>query len=261
MTKKNLAQKSSQVVLRAALPPNRLAIIVILALVVAGLGLRKYASCRSVQANRLVEIANTEASPAAAANGFAPTVENKNPPTGSAPAGMAWIPGGEFSMGAQDPPTNDAVGMQATVDSRPIHRVYVDGFWMDKTDVTNAEFAKFVKATGYVTVAERKPRAEDYPGAPPENLVAGSVVFSPPDHPVGFGRSLSMVVVRSRCGLAASLRSPQQHPGKVGLSGRAGSVRRCCGFCEMGWETIADRGRVGIRGAGRPHGQTVCLGR
>jgi len=97
---------------------------------------------------------------------------------------MAWIPGGEFSMGAQDPPGNDAVGMQATLDSRPIHRVYVDGFWMDETDVTNAQFAKFVKATRYVTVAERKPKAEDFPGAPPENLVAGSVVFSPPDHPV-----------------------------------------------------------------------------
>jgi formylglycine-generating enzyme required for sulfatase activity len=78
----------------------------------------------------------------------------------------------------------DDVGMKATLDSRPVHRVYVDGFFMDKTDVTNAQFAKFVEATQYVTVAERKPRAEDYPGAPPENLVAGSVVFSPPDHPV-----------------------------------------------------------------------------
>jgi len=85
-------------------------------------------------------------------------------------------------MGAQDPPIMDDVGMQATRDSRPIHRVYVNGFWMDKTDVTNEEFAKFVKATRYVTVAERKPKAEDYPGAPPENLVAGSVVFTPPDH-------------------------------------------------------------------------------
>jgi sulfatase modifying factor 1 len=74
--------------------------------------------------------------------------------------------------------------MQATVDSRPIHRVYVDGFWMDKTDVTNAEFARFVKATNYVTVAERKPNAKDFPDAPPENLVAGAVVFSPPDHMV-----------------------------------------------------------------------------
>ena len=89
-------------------------------------------------------------------------------------------------MGAADPFGNDKndVGMHATGDSRPIHQVYVDGFWIDKTEVTNEQFAKFVKATGYVTIAERKPRPEDYPGAPPENLVAGSVVFSPPDHAV-----------------------------------------------------------------------------
>jgi formylglycine-generating enzyme required for sulfatase activity len=98
---------------------------------------------------------------------------------------MVWIPGGEFSMGAGIPSNrNDSVGMQATEDSRPVHRVYVDGFWMDRTEVTNAQFAAFVRATGYVTVAERTPRAEDFPGAPAENLVAGSVVFSPPDHAV-----------------------------------------------------------------------------
>ena len=97
---------------------------------------------------------------------------------------MVWIPGGEFSMGAQDPPDMNMVGMQATKDSRPIHRVYVDSFFMDKTDVTNAQFAEFVKATGYVTVAEKTPRAEDYPDAIPGNLVAGGVVFSPPDHAV-----------------------------------------------------------------------------
>jgi formylglycine-generating enzyme required for sulfatase activity len=61
---------------------------------------------------------------------------------------------------------------------------------MDRTDVTNAEFAKFVKATGYITVAERKPRAEDYPGVPAENLVAGAVVFSAPDHAVPLGNHL-----------------------------------------------------------------------
>ena len=121
----------------------------------------------------------------AGSEGFLPTVENRAPPPGPAPQDMVWIPGGEFSMGAQDPADmNDAVGMQATLDSRPIHRVYVDGFWIDKTEVTNAQFAAFVKATGYMTVAERTPLAEDFPGAPPENLVAGSVVFSPPDHPV-----------------------------------------------------------------------------
>ena len=88
---------------------------------------------------------------------------------------MIWVPGGEFWMGSNEPSFGDA---------RPWHKTYVDGFWMDKTEVTNAEFARFVKATGYVTVAERKPRAEDFPTAPPENLVAGSVVFTPPDHPV-----------------------------------------------------------------------------
>ncbi len=94
---------------------------------------------------------------------------------GAAPAGMVWIPAGEFWMGVEHP---------KMADSRPVHRVAVDGFWVDKTEVTNAQFAEFVKATNYVTVAERTPKAEDFPGAPPENLVAGSVVFVPPDHDV-----------------------------------------------------------------------------
>jgi len=115
---------------------------------------------------------------------FGHTIPNTKALPAKAPQGMALIPGGEFSMGAQNPPDMDDVGMKATLDSRPVHRVYVDGFFMDKTDVTNAQFAAFVKATGYVTIAERKPRAEDYPGAPPENLIAGSVIFAPPDHPV-----------------------------------------------------------------------------
>jgi sulfatase modifying factor 1 len=122
----------------------------------------------------------------ALAGGFQPTRENGNGPHGVAPEGMVWIPGGEFSMGAANPVGRDLnqVGMHATDDSRPIHRVYVDGFWIDKTEVTNRQFEKFVKATGYVTVAERTPTPEEFPSAPPENLVAGSVVFSPPDHPV-----------------------------------------------------------------------------
>ena len=116
--------------------------------------------------------------------GFQATIENHAPSPGPPPKGMVWVPGGEFSMGASDPPGRDDLGMKATWDARPIHRVYVDGFYMDRRDVTNAQFAEFVGATGYVTVAERAPRAEDFPGAPPENLFAGSVVFSPPNHAV-----------------------------------------------------------------------------
>ncbi len=115
---------------------------------------------------------------------FGPTVANTAAAPGDAPAGMVWIPGGEFSMGCRDPRNLPAGGPDAMPDARPIHRVYVDGFWMDETEVTNEQFAKFVDATGYRTVAEIPPRQEDYPQAPPENLVAGSVIFTPPDHPV-----------------------------------------------------------------------------
>lgn len=74
-------------------------------------------------------------------------------------------------MGSDDPQFPDA---------RPWHRVRVDGFSIDKTLVTNAEYEAFVRATGYLTVAEQVPNAKDYPGASPEKLVAGSIVFAPP---------------------------------------------------------------------------------
>jgi len=119
----------------------------------------------------------------AAEDGFAPTVENKGKPPGQPPLGMVWIPGGEFSMGStgksQEESCPSVCNTVTVIDARPVHRVYVDGFWMDATDVTNNEFAKFVKATRYVTVAERVPTKEQFPTAPPENLVAGSVVFTP----------------------------------------------------------------------------------
>ena len=69
-------------------------------------------------------------------------------------------------------------------EERPSHRVTVDGFWMDCTPVTNARFAQFVGATGHVTFAEVVPKAEDYPGALPDQLFAGSLVFVKPDGPV-----------------------------------------------------------------------------
>ena len=77
-----------------------------------------------------------------------------------------------------------------TRDTQPIHRVQVDGFWMDRTEVTNEQFEKFVKATGYITVAERTPTQEEFPTAPPENLVAGSTIFTPTDQPVPLNNHL-----------------------------------------------------------------------
>jgi formylglycine-generating enzyme len=167
-----------------AAPATRAPLRLIVGIIVLFLGIAgwKTVATRSPNADSIVAAATPV--PLPPTTNFIPTIPNTTPAPDSAPEGMAWIPGGEFSMGVQNAPDMNEVGMQATTDSQPIHRAYVDGFWMDKTDVTNEEFAKFAKSTGYVTVAERKPRAEDFPGAPPENLVAGSVVFSPPDHAV-----------------------------------------------------------------------------
>ena len=115
---------------------------------------------------------------------FEPTVESNIPPPGPAPEGMVWIPGGEFSMGSDDPRGAICGGPDAMPDARPIHRVYIDGFWMDKSEVTNEQYEKFARATGYVTVAERTPTQAEFPNAPPENLVAGSTIFTPTPEPV-----------------------------------------------------------------------------
>lgn len=110
---------------------------------------------------------------------FKPTIENKNKPSGKAPEGMVWIPGGEFSMGSNVEDESLCSIKGVTKDAAPIHRVYVDGYYMDQTEVTNDQFEAFVKATGYVTLAEKAPTHEEYPDAPLENLVAGSAVFTP----------------------------------------------------------------------------------
>jgi len=87
---------------------------------------------------------------------------------------MIWISGGTFRMGSDKHYAEEA----------PVHRVTVDGFWMDRTPVTNAQFRAFVRATGYRSFAEIPPDPKDYPGALPEMLRAGSLVFMPPGHPV-----------------------------------------------------------------------------
>jgi formylglycine-generating enzyme len=98
----------------------------------------------------------------------------------SSPAGMKLIGGGEFSMGGVNPVGMQGGGHEQMDDARPVHRVSVGPFFMDATEVTNRQFAAFVKATGYITVAEQKPTREEFPTAPEENLVAGSLVFTAP---------------------------------------------------------------------------------
>src|SRR3954452_1088166 len=92
------------------------------------------------------------------------------PSAPEAVAGMVWVPGGSFGMGSDD----------FYPEERPVRSVQVGGFWIDAHPVTVAEVRRFVKATGYVTVAERPPRAADYPDANPALLGPGSLVFQRP---------------------------------------------------------------------------------
>src|SRR5262249_23234069 len=93
-----------------------------------------------------------------------PFINPASPPV-PAPQGMVWVPGGRFWMGDE-----------LFADARPVHLVYVDGFWMDQTEVTNAQFAEFVRQTGYVTVAEQQPDPAEFPDVPPQELAPFSLV-------------------------------------------------------------------------------------
>src|SRR3954468_23076714 len=99
------------------------------------------------------------------------TPDSPAAPVGKPPfRDMVWIPGGTFRMGSQ----------KHYPEERPVHRVTVDGFWIDKFPVTNARFRWFVETTGHTTFAEIPPNPADYPGALPEMLYAGSLVFVKP---------------------------------------------------------------------------------
>lgn len=121
---------------------------------------------------------------AVAANSRKAKIDISSYPAKPWPFGMVWIPGGSFVMGGQ--------GTSARADEYPVHTVRVDGFWMDKTEVTNDEFAKFVADTGYVTTAERKPNRDELKRQLPEGtaipsddqLKPGSLVFTPTNAPV-----------------------------------------------------------------------------
>ena len=142
-----------------------------------GVGLAAFAAVFAV-----TRVLNAPRDPRAVSNSVAkqPTGE---PPAAAVP-GMVRISGGEFTMG-----TDSELGWP---DEKPAHRVRVDGFWIDETEVTNSEFAAFVEATGYVTTAEKIPSVEEIlaqlpPGTPApsqDKLVAGSLVFTMTDGPV-----------------------------------------------------------------------------
>jgi len=128
------------------------------------------------------------------------------------PAGMVWIPGGEFVMGS--------VSEIARADEKPVHKVKVDGFWMDATEVTNEEFQRFVDATGYVTTAEQKPKMADViaqlpPGSPPppaENLTAGALVFVPPKHDEWWWQWVPGANWQHPQGSGSSIKGLEKHP-------------------------------------------------
>lgn len=98
------------------------------------------------------------------------------------PEGMVWITGGSFWMGCADPDMSDA---------HPIHRVAVSSFWIDQTDVTNEQFARFVRATGYITTAERPLDPKNFPSASAADLLPTGIVFSLPDHPLDLSDPLA----------------------------------------------------------------------
>jgi len=126
----------------------------------------------------------------------------------SAESDMVWIPGGEFQMGSD----------RHYPEERPVHGVAVHAFWMDRYLVTNAEFERFVAATGHATFAELPPDPADYPGAVPELLYPGSLVFVKPSGPVdrfqigNWWQFMRGADWRHPRGPASSLEGLQQHP-------------------------------------------------
>src|ERR1043166_3482219 len=120
---------------------------------------------------------------------------------------MVWIPSGSFEMGSE----------AAYPDERPLHKVTVDGFWLDRTEVTNEEFARFVRATAYVTVAEQQPNPKLYPDALPEKLVPGSLVFKPRadsslEQPFSWWKYVPGANWRHPEGPESSLEGREKHP-------------------------------------------------
>jgi sulfatase modifying factor 1 len=171
-----------------------------------------------------------------------------------APPGMRWVPPGEFLMGSDVGPRNEG----------PAHRVRLAGFWIDAHEVTNAEFRRFVEATGYVTTAERAPDWEVLkrqlpPGTPrpsDEVLVPGSLVFTPPDGPVplddprGWWRWVPGACWKHPEGPGSSIAGREDHPVVQVSWDDAAAYARWAGKrlpTEAEWEYAARGGRGGER--------------
>jgi formylglycine-generating enzyme len=162
---------------------------------------------------------------------------------------MVWIEGGEFRMGSEVHYPEEA----------PAHRVRVNGFFIDPCPVTNRQFASFVGATGYRTVAERVPNPADYPGALPHMLKPGSLVFRKTRDPVDL-RAISNwwhwtpgAYWRHPEGKGSSVAGRRIIPSCSCIGGRRG-------LRQLGGQGLADRGRMGIRRARRIGRRRIRLG-
>lgn len=142
------------------------------------------------------------------------------------PGERVAIPAGEYVIG----------GPVRNPEERPERTVTTPGFDIDAHEVTNAQFAAFVEATGYVTIAERQPDPADYPDIDPALLEPGSAVFG-----VDAGTGI-LVALRAGCELASPGGAGQRYRGPRGLSGRPCRLCRCARLCRLGWRRSAGRG-------------------
>ncbi len=165
-------------------------------------------SCKEKPGNETVALANTVKAKCAACKSPSSRAALLNASyktsdvveTASNQKEMVLIKGGTFQMGSDNFP-----------DSKPVHAVTINSFYMDEHEVTNAQFAQFVKATGYKTVAEQPLNPADFPNVPADKLQPGSAVFTPPSHPVSLDDPMQWWDYKDGAKLEASARPAKQY--------------------------------------------------